>query len=185
MNKLYIIFTVDIHPIGGNQSFTAGMADYLESNGWQVVILFPGYSLGKCAISRLDNYLNGGHPFLGNEFPNLLSEMELDDRFNRVIKRMDYLLADYNVIYIASQNQKLALWAEFFAKKLSAKHLCFFTTEEYRGPNTYFEEYMDFYKYKFMRNELFALNVKKLFEGYINIDNPDLYKPSFIEIEAV
>ncbi len=147
--------------------------------------MFPGYSLGKCAISRLDNYLNGGHPFLGNEFPNLLSEMELDDRFNRVIKRMDYLLADYNVIYIASQNQKLALWAEFFAKKLSAKHLCFFTTEEYRGPNTYFEEYMDFYKYKFMRNELFALNVKKLFEGYINIDNPDLYKPSFIEIEAV
>ena len=37
--KLYIIITLDIHPIGGMQLYTAGKAAFLEKNGWKVVVL--------------------------------------------------------------------------------------------------------------------------------------------------
>ncbi len=36
--KLYIIFTYDIHPIGGTQMFVAGMQDFLHKQGFDVAV---------------------------------------------------------------------------------------------------------------------------------------------------
>ena len=52
--KLYIIFTLDIHPIGGMQLYTAGKADYLKRNGWEVVVFYPGSNDENCAVTSLN-----------------------------------------------------------------------------------------------------------------------------------
>lgn len=185
MKKLYVILTVDIHPIGGNQLYTAGQAKYMESIGWDVIILFPGKPFGKCKIKYLEKYLSGGFQLLWDVCPDQLDKDEIYNVYERIINKM-YINTDiYNEILIASQNQKLALWGESFANIIKAKHFCFITTEIYRGKDTCFEEYMDFYVFKYLRKELLALDVKKLFDGYLEIDEKEIVIPDYCEGEVV
>ena len=163
----YILVTCDIHVIGGMQQYIAGKVDYLEEKGWEVYILYQGEKGGNCLISRLDNYLDGGFPELFYApccYPKLW--------VNRTIKKMVKLVGanDCNEeIIIESQNSQTSPWGEILASKLKAKHFCFECVENFRSKASFFSDYLDFYKFKYERQELAGINensLSLLFEGY-------------------
>lgn len=41
--KFFVIFTSDIHSVGGMQMYTAGKAKYLKENGWEVQVFFSWF----------------------------------------------------------------------------------------------------------------------------------------------
>ena len=169
--KLYIMLTMDIHPIGGMQLYTAGKAAFLEKNGWKVVVLYPGFNDKTCAVSALNKYTVGGNLLLNNRPAQLSVRLrcmvlkKICRLFNEVDKEKDQ-------IYIESQSEVTALWGELIAEKLNARHICFNCNELFRGPKKYYEENMEFLKFKYERRELLGLHadaLKKIFDGYMDV----------------
>lgn len=175
--NLYIIFTVDIHPIGGNQLFTNEIAKYFENKkDWEVCVVHNGRALGNCKIAELNKYLDGGNPLFYQYKPCQIQASILENIYANTVSNLGITIEKYNKILIGAQNNNMAVWAEYFAHKMNAQMICFDVSEVFRGKGFCYEEYMDFFKYKFYRKELYSLNISKLFEGYIDIQNPSEYK---------
>lgn len=171
MVKLYIIFTVNIQPIGGMQLYTAGKAAFLEKMGWKVVVFYPGKNEKNCAVSSLNKYTEGGNLIFDYQ-PAELSKSIRNSIYRKMQKYFQKVNIDTDTIYIESQSEITALWGEFFAKKLNAKHICFNCNEIFRGPKKHYEENIDFMKFKYKRKELLGLHTdtqKKIFEGYMDV----------------
>lgn len=169
--KLYIIITLDIHPIGGMQLYTAGKAAFLEKKGWKVVVLYPGSNDRNCAVASLNQYTRGGNLLLDNRPAQLPAQLRC-----AVLKKICGLFKDVDIkkalIYIESQSEVTALWGELLAERLMARHICFNCNELFRGPKKYYEENIEYLKFKYDRRELLGLHtdtLKKIFDGYMDI----------------
>lgn len=169
--KLYIMLTMDIHPIGGMQLYTAGKAAFLEKKGWKAVVLYPGFNDKTCAVPALNKYTAGGNLLLNNR------PAQLSARLRRmVLKKICRLFPKVDKtkdqIYVESQSEVTALWGEMIAERLNAKHICFNCNELFRGPKKYYEENMEFLKFKYERRELLGLHtdtLKKIFDGFMDV----------------
>ena len=181
--KKYIIITYDIHPIGGTQAYTAGKARYLEKSGWDVIVFFAGKKTGNCYIAYLNKFLSGGRERL-NILPCNMFETER-------IALVDDLLTTNGIydekdsIIIESHYDVAAFWGEILAEKLGCKHYIFCCNEYYRNKNgyrTFYKQNLDFFYFKFCRNELIAYqgSVKRLFNGYKGIYEPRIKYPELI-----
>lgn len=175
--KLYIIITLDIHPIGGMQLYTAGKAAFLEKNGWKVVVLYPGSNDKSCAVSSLNKYTAGGNLLLDHRPAQLSGRLQ-----HAVLKKICRLWRDINtdqdLIYIESQSEVTALWGELLAEKLRARHVCFNCNELFRGPKKYYEENIEFFRFKYDRKELLGLpkdTLQKIFDGYMEVPCDDTF----------
>lgn len=187
MKNYYIFFTNNIHPIGGQQLYTLGKADFLEKQGWEVIVFNPSHPTGKCGFSGLDKYIKYGMVSLYC-IPSELPEFVRNTIIRRLIRNCR-IEKDAQEIFVESQYTQGSLWAELFAEKLNAKHIIFDVSEKFRGDAYYYEELIEFYKYKFKRKELYGISetsVKRLFDGF-DIEMPDGQQFYFnaVEPEAV
>ena len=173
--KIYIIFTYDIHPVGGTQTYTAGKAKYLQENGWNVYIFFSAPNVGQSAIPYLTQYIKtgGGFSFLSIP-PYKLKLFEQDYCINLMINRLNLSNSDDYEIIIESHYDIGGYWAELLAARIKARHIFVCCNEVYRDeiPGKYYEDNLDFFYFKWQRNEL-AYSKKnmlvRLFNGYKNI----------------
>ncbi|ORU00536.1 hypothetical protein D081_1059 [Anaerovibrio sp. JC8] len=181
--KKYIIITYDIHPVGGTQAYTAGKARYLEKCGWNVIVLFAGNNNEKCDIAYLNKFLFGGNMGLG------LLPYDLQEKVCDYI--VDGILTDIGIEgkedlnIIESHYDVAAFWGELLAEKLKCKHYIFCCNEYYRNKNgykTYYKENLDFFYFKYCRNELIASReaTKRLFKGYKGVIDRLIEYPEFI-----
>lgn len=169
--KLYIIFTADIHPIGGMQLYTAGKAGYLEKNGWKVVIFSTGVATGMCAVSSLNQYIKGGNMIFEYQ-PAQLSEKFCDSVCRRMLGLLPTVDIQKDIVYIETHSEVLALWGELLAEKIHAQHVCFNCNEIFRGKGKHYVENMEYLKFKYRRRELLGLHtdtLKKIFDGYMEV----------------
>ncbi len=175
--NLYMIFTTDIHPIGGNQLFTSEIVRYFDNReNWDVRVIHHGRALGKCMIDSLNPFLDGGNLLFLNYKPAELVTEQLEVIYNHVLDNIGIKPDDYEEILIGSYNNNMSVWAEYFAKKMNGRMICFDVSEVFRGHGLCYEEYIDFFKFKYYRGELFSLDINRLFEGYLHVDNALDYK---------
>ena len=186
--KQYVIITYDIHPIGGTQAYTAGKARYLEKQGWKVVVFFSGTKKGNCAIGFLNRYLFGGVQELG-QVPYRID----DDCRDSVLLWMMQCLnnEDKGDIIVESHYDVAAFWGELLAERVLGRHYVFCCNEYYRNKNgyiTFYKENLDFFAFKFWRNELIGAHesIRRLFNGYKGIKKSSIEYPWLIvEQDAV
>lgn len=172
--KKYIFITADIHAMGGMQNYVRSKAKYLEKHKWQVYIFFAGSKETGCQFTELDRYVDGGirlirisPEFLFHTvyFKVALSEMLYLINYDNT-KNDDYYIIESHADYEA-------IWGEILAKRISAKHICFICNERFRGQDKIYDRYIDFFKFKYYRNELAGIHeasLKLLFEGYMDVE---------------
>ncbi len=174
--KRYIIMTYDIHPLGGCQNYLSGKCPYLENKGYEVYILYSGSKATEFVFKNLAIYSNGNVPgldFIPAEMPSSLREKMLRVMKSKVT-RNDSI---YDETIVESHYDKMHLWGELLAESLNAKHICFNCNEIFRGEDKYYEQYLDFYKFKYERNELYGIVEKSMeflfggFDGLIKATN--------------
>lgn len=162
----YIIFTANIHPIGGMQTYVAGKAKFLEAGGWKVTVFFSGRNNnGGCAVKSLEKYKAGWFPEISIPPGNWPAFMR-----KAALREMCKQIGDTDGrIVIESQASAYALWGELLAKEIGAKHFCFLCNETFRGKDRFYEEYLDFFDFKYGRRELAGISgtsLSRLFDGY-------------------
>ncbi len=170
--RKYIFITGDIHPIGGMQNYVEGKAKYLEKNGWKVSIFFDGRNKNLCKIQYLDKYIDGGILELAlspAEYPSIWR--------NHVLNKMKKAIGEIGEeIIIESSASSYALWGELLAEDIGAKHFCFICNEEFRAPQKYYLNKIDFFDFKHKRREIAGIHnnsLSMLFEGYKDVSAED------------
>ena len=171
----YIILTVNIHPIGGMQTYVAGKAKFLESQGWKVNVFFSGRSNnGECAVKSLNKYMEGWFPEISvppGNWPASIRE--------RVLRDMRRQIGDLGgTVVVESQTSGNALWGELLASRIGAKHFFFICNELFRGKDRFYMEYMKFFDFKHRRKEMIGstpTSIALLFEGNKHIPPEENY----------
>lgn len=177
--KKYIFFTSDIYPVGGIQIYLSGKIKFLEKKGWKIYVFFNTFHKGNCVFPKLNEFKNGKFECL-SFLPNELGEKVVDYSLKKMLNYINY--ADSDDVLIESHYDVTALWAELFAEKTKGKHVCLCCNEVFRGTNKYYEKFIDFFKYKYDRNELLGISsesMQKLFYGRfdsIPIDDSHVFK---------
>lgn len=176
MKKVYIFMTENIHPIGGMQLLTSGKAKVLERQGWEVIIFFPAFARGHCAIEELDKYDTGGMLELSlppYKWPRTTRK--------KVIRKMCGLIGAVSAedtIIIESHVDRLCQWGELLAAEIHVKHMIFACNETYRGKGKYYAECLEFFDWKHKRKELVGENsgmFDLLFEGFKEVPLNEVY----------
>lgn len=157
--RKYIFITTDIHPLGGMQIYISGKSKYLESIGWNVYVIYPSFVKGKCVFPQLNKYISGRNISM-SFYPGELSSGKIKKTLRWVRNYIDYSRDDE--VLIESNHDKSAIWGEIIAKDLNAKHACLCCNEIFRGPYKHYEEYLEFFKFKYDRNELAGISRKSL-----------------------
>lgn len=154
--KLYIILTYDIHGVGGTQTYTWGKCEYLDRTGWDTAVFFPGDNTGNSSYGYLNKYICGGLNYLSDD-PAKLDMATIKYLAKKSLKRYSYKADDYKEIIIESHYNDVALWGETFAKVWGCKHICFICNEYFQPPRKYWD-HLEFYKFKYDRNELYGIH---------------------------
>ena len=172
ISKYYFIFTQEIHSVGGMQLYTAGKSKYLEEAGWKTVVFHPDYSKRGCAYSYLDRYEVHACPII--ELPPVAYSSRI---VSSVTDWMHSFVDDTtnSIVYVESQYDIAALWAEEFAKSVGGIHINFNCNEIFRGNHKIYPYVQDFFWFKYCQHALYGLRpdtICKIFEGYRDVD-PD------------
>lgn len=177
--KIFIIITYDINVIGGTQMYTAGKANYLQKQGWQVFTFFPGSREGKSVIPSLMQYVqSGGGMWFLSAPPYKFRRYEQNFYLNDMLQRLNLISDKKYEIIIESHTSNFAYWAELLAAKIGARHFFICCNEVYRPtptmPDRNYEDNLDFFYFKWKRNEIVGSgdSLKKLFHGYKNVTEP-------------
>lgn len=172
--RKYVFFTADIYPVGGIQNYLSGKVKYLENNGWKVYVFYNGFFEGRCVFPKLNDYTSGKIASLFF-LPRELFDRQVSNVLEFMKEKIEYAKED--IVYVESHYDVPALWAELFACKVNGIHVCLCCNETFHGMNKHYEEYYDFFKFKYDRNELAGISdesMKKLFAGkYENIPIED------------
>ncbi len=173
--KLFIFMSFCIVPIGGMEMHMYGMSEYLEKHGWKVFIFTPEPPQLKTVIPALQKYLEvgGGFTFLMTPpYKNvgLLQNIGL----NTMVERLQQCfgnLDEYDIV-IESCESIRSFWAELLAARIGARHIFMASEENFRLGACLYENNLDFYYFKFKRNELigYPTNIKNLFNGYKDVN---------------
>lgn len=154
----------------------SGLSAYLEKRGWKVFIFTPEPPEMKTAIPSLQKYLEvgGGFTFVSTPpYKNvaLLQNIGLNTMVERLQKCFGNL-DEYDIV-IESCESIRSFWAELLAEKIGARHIFMATEENPRLSACCYEDNLDFYYFKFKRKELvgYTQNVKKLFNGYKDVND--------------
>lgn len=165
---LYIIFTgTSMQSIGGMQMYISGFSDFLIEKGYRVAVFFAGDSWGKCIIPNLQKFVCGGNELLLFE-PVMFTSEELDDIYEACLRRYDIVPEDYDEIYIESHADVDALWAEFFAMKMGAKHIALLLNEFFDREDKCYKKYIEFFWQMYLEKRLYGKGLISLFSkcGY-------------------
>ncbi len=133
--------------------YTSGITQFLKNKGIDVKVFFHGNCFGKCEIRDLQEYVSGGNDLFILE-PTLLKTDELSRLFEYMLKENDVDPNLYTDIYIESHADIDGLWAEYFAKKLNAKHIALLLNERFSPPDKRYYEYGDFFWHLYNEHRL-------------------------------
>ena len=165
--RKYIFFTYPLNQIGGTQMVVAGKAQYLEKHGWEVYIFTRGNPYGKSQIPSLTKYIAGcGFNELYN-CPYKVSDLDRDELLDKMVAILRIDKTIENEIIIESHYDVVAYWAELLAERIHAHHFAMILNPSFRDDWNYYFENLDFFYFKYLRRELFALD--QLFNGYRNL----------------
>ena len=174
--KHYIFITYSILGVGGGQCYVAGKAKYLEQEGWHVVVISDGPQKGnrKCPIDYLDKFIPCLMPEVGI-IPTTLTRLAVKLTLRKFQKLLGKISSGDEVI-IESHDDRTALWGELLANRLNGRHFFYTLNERYRGENKYYEDRIDFYLFKYQRNEILssAKTINRLFEGYLEVQENEI-----------
>ncbi len=155
--KKYVFITCDITLLGGIQAYLAGKSKYLIDTGWQVSVFYYSQKNKSCVFPSLDRFRNGNIAELFY-LPNRLNKTIIKHTINKMKKAIDYQLGD--TVYVESHYDKVAIWGELFAEATLGKHVCLCCNEVFFGKGKYYKDYLDFFKYKYERNEMAFISEK-------------------------
>lgn len=182
MAKLYIILGFKAG-ISGGQIYVYNKTKYLEKTDWTVSVIDP--------ISSQPIYIE----HLSKFAENIVSELNISPyslpkkERNKVLQKLiDYSgwNKDFEEVVVESNTIAFSLWGELLAKALNGKHLALlidaFFTDAMR------ENHMEFLSFKLERKELAGINInslKKLFDGYRQLEESEKYYLSFVCVNSV
>lgn len=160
--KHYVFFTYNVNLVGGTQWWVEEKARYLEQHGWKVTVFFPSRRNRKSIIPYLNKFRKGGTlllEILPWECPKFFHRYML----NWMKKTMEF--CDGDEVIIESQESMMAPWAEMLAKEVEGKHCVFLVNEHFHRPRQYYDCNIDFYLFKYAREELFGIQgrISRLF----------------------
>ena len=172
--KTYIFLTIDILNFGGTQMYVSSKAEYLEKNGWNVLVLFSSYSYGNCIIPSLNKFRNGLVQGL-----NIPSFLWPEFMYYKILHKILGLIGDVSKndeIIIESHDDSTAVWGEIIAEKIGAKHVFILMNEIFHGNRKYYEDKIDFYFFKLKRREIGGLesSFRQLFKDYKEISKANI-----------
>lgn len=174
--KYYVLLTANIYDMGGMQSYVSAKVKYLKEHQWIPRILYPGEVEAKDTFyESLNEFKLGGFQSL-KYLPYLLSGARLNSELKDMVSYIGCKEGD--TVIIESQNDVLAIWGEILAEKVKGKNFCFLCNEIFRGKNKYYEDNLDYFEFKYKRNEIATINencMNLLFEGRMKIQNGRKY----------
>lgn len=167
MNKYVFFSTCDIHDMGGVPYYYRGKAQYLESQGWKVLIFHPGNDESNCLVPFLNKYVTEG----SLKWPTddiYISPSYRNHFMNSLAKRIQS--QDDQTIILETHDYWTSPWVELLARKIHAKHIILELNELTEDSAQYYQRYMDFYLFKLRRKEHFC--IEKIFKSiYHGIDS--------------
>ena len=135
------------------------------------MVFYPGSNDENCAVTSLNRYVEGGNLLLDYR-PAQLPKYLQNGVYHQMKKCLPEDYEQAECIYVETQSDVTALWGEFLAKRISARHICFNCNELFRGVKKYYEENIEFFKFKYARRELLGLHtdtLQKIFDGYMTV----------------
>lgn len=166
--KTYVFIIRRICNITGAQQYVYNKMQYLESQGWRVLI----FSSMKGEI-LIDGFKKFEHLILPSLYlsPVCYRKSEVE----RTISRITDEIGDYdpdNTIIESDASQR-AVWAEIIASRLKCRHLCMLVQEKYKrtAPDS-------LTRFKYDRHELSCITkdgVRMLFGVKVEEVRPDAY----------
>ena len=157
--KKYVFITCDITLLGGIQAYLAGKSKYLIDTGWQVSVFYYSQKNEPCVFPFLNMFRNGNIIELFY-LPNRINGAIINHAIDKMKKAIDYQSSD--TVCVESHYDKVAIWGELFAEATQGKHVCLCCNEVFYGKGKYYKDYLDFFKYKYKRNEMAFISEKSV-----------------------
>lgn len=181
MVKKYIFFTTDIHTMGGAQNYVRSKIRYLKKCGWTVYTFFQNRSCAEvCAFEEMQEYVGGEIKNLSVYVGDVYGTLLYYEIMYKMLLHIQYDPSETCQYIIESYEEGYDVWAEFLAKKISAKHIYFSLQENFGVTGvTGKKKYLDFLKFKFERKEIAGIaddSLHRMFDGYMDVDISNKYK---------
>lgn len=163
MKKVYIFLTHSIDNVAGAQLYISRKMEYLVSNGW-VVDCYYHY--------QNEIMINNFVQYAGNCIPELhlklswVSAKRKNEISNRIIK-----YSTFDSVIIESHTISTAVWGEYFAEKLGAKHICYLLSEIFPTISMSMKSFFSYKKEQYLLFGICNKSIPRLLEGYSGIDN--------------
>ena len=150
------------------QMYVAGFTEFLEKLAVTTYVFFDGDDYGECCIPELNRFIQYGNNLFSIE-PATFSVEQLDSIVNYQISKIKDNINSFEEIWIESHQDNCAMWGEFFAKRIGAKHIMLTLNELFEGANKLYKEYKDFFWHMYQENRVYGIGVNKLFAntGYV------------------
>lgn len=188
--KIYIFLIHTIYTIGGTQMYMLGKARYLHSLGWRVyAFLYDDDDEGvfhdaeeyldvvkDCFFLSVPPYrLKRGEQDL--MLDQMLRSVSVTETRNRHIEDYIWDLSQPKIYKNADTIVETffpnsALWGELLAARVNGRHFFCGVQENYRYWGNLYEDNLDFFYFKWKRNEIFTGEelLRDLFNGYKGVD---------------
>lgn len=186
IRKVYIFFTYDVHVMGGTQTFTFGKGDYLQKHGWDVLVIshFDGH---KGFVIPWFQECGGGDVEGLTLSPSRFTKPQREKVLKNIIEKIGDI-SQANEVVIESHASPLSLWAEMVSKKINARHIIFLCNETYYEEHKAYQEFADFFRFKYFRKELFArsfTSIKCILGENFDDKIPEVCETDFAERDSV
>lgn len=143
--KTYIFIIRRICNISGAQQYVYNKMNYLESQGWRVLIFSSMH--GPILINSFEKYQGNIIPALYFS-PSVFRKGLVESTIDRIVGEIGD--CNRNDCIIESDALPRAIWGELIASRLNCRHLAFFMQEWHH----YDDEMKNFLRFKYERHEL-------------------------------
>lgn len=162
--KKYIIFTFNISEMGGSQLYVRDKIEFITDKGYDAYVVSNGNKSKNVLIGDLKKFQD----YLIKEldyYPHFYSGNVINEVLKKIIVLCNITKDDE--IIIESNSFILACWAELFAKKINARHICYILQEKFMGSMI---KFMDFKNNRLELAGTYKDSLVNMFKGYKNID---------------
>ena len=152
--KTYIFIIRRICDITGAQQYVYNKMQYLESQGWRVLIFSSVY--GNILISSFKKFEKNIHPQLFWS-PAYFRKSEVEATLKQILNEIGDCRGSDCIV--ESDSFQRSVWAELIASRLGCRHLALFMQEKHSCSD---KDRMDFLWFKYNRHELAGISSKSI-----------------------